>query len=266
VIGDLVAVYRAYLRATVAIQLQYRVAMAIWLIGLVVQPVVYLVVWRTVAGSGTVGGYDAAGFAAYYLVLMVVNHVTFSWIMYEYDYEVRQGMLSAKLLKPTHPIHIHLADNVAYKAIAFVVVLPATAGLALYFQPRLAPSALEVGAFLVSLLLAFALRWLIEYTLALAAFWTTRVGAVNNIYNASFWFLSGAVAPTSVLPAALQQVAIVLPFRYTLAFPIEVLLGRVQGEALVGGLVTQVVWVAAAYLLFRLVWRAGLRNYSAVGA
>jgi ABC-2 type transport system permease protein len=89
---------------------------------------------------------------------------------------------------------------------------------------------------------------------------------VNNIYSASFWFLSGVVAPTSLLPPLLQQVAVVLPFRYTVAFPIEVLLGRVQGESLVGGLVTQLAWIAVAYLLFRLFWRAGLRRYSAVGA
>jgi ABC-2 type transport system permease protein len=240
--------------------------MAIWLIGLVIQPVVYLVVWRTVAGAGSVGGYDASGFAAYYLTLMIVNHATFSWIMHEYDYEVRQGMLSAKLLKPTHPIHIHLADNVAYKAIAFSVVLPAAGLLALYFQPRLAPTFAQVAAFLLALLLAFALRWLLEYSLALAAFWTTRVGAVNNIYYAAYFFLAGIVAPTDVLPPTIQQITALFPFRYTIAFPIEVLLGRVEGDALLLGLLAQVGWIGFAFVAFRLIWRAGLRRYSAVGA
>jgi ABC-2 type transport system permease protein len=266
VIRDLLAVYRAFFLATFAVQMQYRAAILIWLIGLVVQPVVYLVVWRTVAGGGEVGGYDAAGFSAYYIGLMLVNHTTFSWIMHTYDFEIRQGHLSALLLKPTNPMHIHLADNVTYKLISFVVVLPTAGLLALYFQPRLSPSPAQVGVFVLAVLLAFALRWLLEYTLALAALWTTRVGAVNNAYNAAFWFLAGMVAPTSVLPPALQQAAAVLPFRYTVAFPIEVLLGRAEGEALLVGLLTQTGWIVAAFVLFRLVWREGLKRYSAVGA
>ena len=56
-------------------------------------------------------------FAAYFIVLMMVNHVTFSWIMFEYDYRVRQGTLSFALLRPVHPIHADIADNVSFKLI-----------------------------------------------------------------------------------------------------------------------------------------------------
>ena len=52
---------------------------------------------------------------------MLVNHVTFTWIMWEYDYRVRQGTLSFALLRPVHPIHADIADNVSFKLITFAV-------------------------------------------------------------------------------------------------------------------------------------------------
>jgi ABC-2 type transport system permease protein len=61
-------------------------------------------------------------------------------------------------------------------------------------------------------------------------------------------------------------VAYILPFRWMLGFPVELLLGRLTPTEAVVGLGVQVLWVALAYVLMRLVWRAGIRLYSAVGA
>src|SRR5512140_1493523 len=96
---------------------QYRASLVIWTIGQIIEPLVYLIVWSTVASSsgGNVGNFTAADFAAYFIVLMVVNQVTYTWIMYEFEYRVRHGTFSTSLLKPVHPIHSDIADNVTSK-------------------------------------------------------------------------------------------------------------------------------------------------------
>ena len=48
-------------------------------------------------------------------------------------------------------------------------------------------------------------------------------------------------------------------------FPVEVLTGQVQGAELLTGFAFQVGWLAVAALAFRLMWRNGLRHYSAIG-
>jgi ABC-2 type transport system permease protein len=80
---DLLVLYRAQFKTTIAEQFQYRGALVIWLMGLILEPVIYLSVWSTVALSqgGTVDGFTAADFAAYYLVALVVSQATFTWIM-----------------------------------------------------------------------------------------------------------------------------------------------------------------------------------------
>ena len=100
--------------------------MAIWMIGRILEPIIYLTVWTTVAHArgGSVGSYTPADFAAYYIVLMLVNQFTFSWIMHIYDFRIRQGELSNFLLKPIHPIHADIAENIAYKVMTALIIFP----------------------------------------------------------------------------------------------------------------------------------------------
>jgi ABC-2 type transport system permease protein len=261
-------VYRAQFKTTIAEQLQYRVALVIWLIGMVLEPVIYLVVWSIVARSsgGSVGGYTGGDFAAYFLTMMLVNHATFTWIMWEYDYRIRHGEFSVMLLRPIHPIHSDIADNISYKLLTLTVMIPTAVGLALAFRPAWDLVPWAVLAFGPALLLAFIIRFLIEWTLALAAFWTTRVNAINQMYFVALLFLSGQIAPLSLLPAPIHTAATVLPFRWMLAFPVELLLGRLTPRETLIGFAAQGIWLVIGFTLLRATWRAGVRLYSAVGS
>ena len=121
-------------------------------------------------------------------------------------------------------------------------------------------------AFVPALMLAFLLRFLLEWTLAPAAFWTTRVNAVNQVYFVATLFLSGQVAPLSLFPVPIQVAAAILPFRWMIGFPVELLLGRLTPIEALMGLAAQAVWLLLGLVLTRIVWRAGVRVYSAVGA
>jgi ABC-2 type transport system permease protein len=266
--GRLVDVYLQQLRTTVASQLQYRGALAVWLIGQVIEPLVSLVVWTVVSRSsgGRVGGYSPEGFAAYFITLMLVNHATFTWIMYEFEYRVRQGSLSFALLRPLHPIHSDVADNVAYKLITLPVLLVVALLLGLLFRPSAEVRPWTALVFVPSLLLACVLRFVLEWTVALSVFWTTRVSAVNRIYFVVLLFLSGQIAPLDLFPRSVRIAAAVLPFRWTVAFPVELVLGRLAPAQALTGLAVQLAWLVAALLLLRILWRSGLRAFSAVGA
>jgi len=267
-VNGLAGVYRQQMKTSFAAMLQYRAALVIWLISQVLDPVIYLIVWTTVtaASGGEVGGYSRGDFAAYFLALMVINNITYSWIMHEYEYRVREGTLSAALLRPVHPIHADIADNLSSKMISTPMMLVLAIGLGFVFRPeiRLVPWAL--AAFIPAVALAFVLRFLIEWTLALAAFWTTRVSALNQTYYVALLFLSGQVAPLSLFPGFVQAIGLALPFRWMIAFPLDLLLGALTvGETLVG-YAAQLVWIGVGLVLVRVAWRAGVRQYSAVGA
>lgn len=263
----LAAYYRRQFASSLAANLAYRGAVAIWVLTGIIQPLVFIVVWRTVAGDGSTGGYTADQFVAYFLVMMVVDHLTFIWHMWEFEYRIRNGTFSPLLLRPVHPIHNDVCENTSYKLVGLVGVLPAAVVLAVVFDADLSgttPAA--VLAFLPALVLAMVLRFVVEWCVALSAFWLTKVSALNTVFFSLFTFLGGQFAPLEVLPGWMQALAAWTPFPWALAFPVEVLLGRRTGTELLVGYGAQLAWVVVALLVLRLLWRRATRRYSAVGA
>lgn len=264
----LLRIYPAFCKNSFAAMVQYRMAMGIWLLHVVIEPVIYLVVWSTVAKArqGSVGGFDAGEIAGYYLVMMLVNHFSFTWIMWEFDFKIRTGALSFALLRPVHPIHEDISDNITYKMVTMTVMIPTAIVLAFVFHPKINPQAWAVVAFVPALLMGYLLRFLIEWTIALAAFWTTRTVAINETYYVFLLFLSGRLAPMALLPLWIRRLADILPFRWILNFPVELILGRLPPAEAVAGLAIQAAWLSGAFILVWGGWRVAVRQYSAVGA
>ncbi|MEZ4861405.1 MAG: ABC-2 family transporter protein [Caldilineaceae bacterium] len=267
-IRTLAEVYYAQIKTSLAVQFQYRTAMAIWMIGRIVQPLIYLVVWTTVARArgGAVGGYDEGSFAAYYIMQMIVAQATFSWIMWEYDYIIRTGQFNFKLLRPIHPIHADVADNVAYKILTLFILIPAVFFLAWLFPPTFHWQLWSLAAGCLAIATAFVVRFTLEWTLAMSALWTNRVSAINQTYEVTMVFLSGFFAPLAVMPHSIQLLADYLPFRWLIAFPIELMLGRLSPQETLIGFAMQAIWFLVAVTVLSFVWRAGVKQYAAVGS
>ena len=126
-------------------------------------------------------------------------------------------------------------------------MLPAAVLLGVVFDADLSGvSVLTVLPFLIALVLAMVLRFVVEWCLALAAFWLTKVTAINSLFFALTTFFGGVFAPLAVLPGWMQTVAAWTPFPWSLAFPVEVLLGRRTGGDIWIGYAAQLGWIALA--------------------
>ena len=265
----MIDIYRTHYRIYLAWALQYRVILGLWAIAGVVEMLVALAVWTAVAGTsadGSVGGYAHATFAAYFVMVMIVCDLTHTWIFWMWDWRVREGSFSSLLLRPVHPLHADIADNVAVKTLSMAMKLPVAVAIAWAYDARISDDPLTLAAFALALMLAYLLRVAIESCLACLAFWMTKLNAVVQAYYLAFAFLSGQFAPVSLLPGVIGQVAGALPFQWVVGFPVELALGRLTHDEIVHGLAAQTAWVAAMYTVFRLMWRASSKRYTAVGS
>jgi len=233
--------------------------------GHLMPPLMYMFVWTTAAGQGVVGGYNRDEFVVYYLVLMVLHEFTYPVSNYTVGDVIRYGGFSTWLLRPLHPIYEAVGTDIATKA----VNMPFTFGLALVLGLALRPvvmiAPLNWLLFVPALVLAYTLRFLMAYVLALLAFWSQRADALLSLNDTLLFLFAGQVAPIALLPGALQTAAVLLPFRYMLSFPVELLLGRMTPQQTLAGFAGQAGWLLVAFLLHQLVWKHGLRHYSAVG-
>lgn len=262
-----VELYVQQFKTTLAMMFQYRASLFIWMLGQVLEPLVYLIVWTVVSNQngGSLSSFTTAQFASYFIILMLVNQFSFTWIMYEFDYRIREGIFSFALLKPVHPIHPDIADNISSKIITLPIMVVIAVLFGFFFHASISPSLWAIVLFLPALVLTFLVRFILEWTLSLAAFWTTRVSAINQTYFLLLLFLSGQIAPLPILPQPVQILAKVLPFYWTIGFPVEILLGGTSLADTLTGIGAQIGWFAISLILLRFVWRAGVKVYSAVG-
>jgi ABC-2 type transport system permease protein len=120
--------------------------------------------------------------------------------------------------------------------------------------------------FVPSIVLAAALSFMLGWVVATATFWLQRINTVNTLFQRTAFIFAGQIAPLALMPEWMQVVSYALPFAYILAVPAEILRGGVPLERCLLYLVGQAVWLGLTIIAFRFAWRAGLREYSAVGA
>jgi ABC-2 type transport system permease protein len=238
-----------------------------WMIGMLAEPIVYLVVWTTIADEhgGQVGGITAGEFAAYYIIWTLVRNMNIVFTPYGWEWRIREGMFSAALLRPLHPLHEDIAGFAGWKVVTILLWLPIAAVLYLVFDPVLDPSLAEVGVFAAAIWGAYLIRTMLMTALGMITFWTTRVSAIFELFIAFELLLSGRLVPLELMPQWAQDLAYFLPFMWTFYFPIQALVGDFSTAELLGGLAAQAAWTVGLTGLCLLVWRFAVRQYSAVG-
>jgi len=256
--------YSQLLRTGFAEAVAYRAEFLIWMFS-TNMPLVMLAIWAAAAREGPVAGYSQRGFAAYYLCTLLVRLLTGAWVVWEMTMEIRQGTLALRLLRPIHPLLQWSADNIAAIPMRGVVALPVTAVLLFFARGELARDWFSWLLLCPALLGAWLLYFLVQAMIGTVAL---RFESAASLFEAWLGFsniLSGYLVPLDLFPRAVRDVALWLPFRFQLSYPVELMLGRwsrLQALELLG---VQWIYVAMFLLATRAAWRSGLRYYAAYG-
>lgn len=247
---------------------QYRLIHLFWLIGMLFEPIIYLVMWTTLADEqgGSLAGYTTGSLAGYYIAWTLVRQWNIALTPFGFEQRVRNGELNPHLLRPIHPFHYDLADFITMRIIGTLYWIPVGGVLIWLFQPTFAVDGAIIGLFAVSLVLSFVMRFVLVYALGMAVFWTTRVSALFNLYFAIETILSGRLVPQALLPSWAQELGWWLPFRWSFGFPIELIIGKLSYAEIWQGFAFQIGWLIVATIVFRVLWNAGIKRYGAVGA
>lgn len=264
----MIRAYRALFVAQLQQAAQYRVQALLWMLFSVIRPVIFLAAWAAVAAAqgGQVGGFTVGDFASYYICLTLVMHLTMAWNSHEFQFEVRQGRFSPKLLRPLHPLHYSVVENAVFKATTILPLGLALLIIGLTFGVKVATGPLHVLLFLPSVALAAALTFFSIWIIATLAFWVTRMEMANTLWMRASFIFAGQIAPIALVPEWLQVVSYALPFWYMLGAPTEILRGAVDPGTALLVMAGQAAWTIVAALALRAAWRSGVRQYSAVGA
>ncbi len=256
------AMFRVSLADTVA----YRAELAIWVLTATL-PLVMLALWETIAAGAPIAGMTKIEVSRYFAAALIVRQLTGAWIVWEMNFEIRNGSLSAKLLKPLHPIWVWAVWTVSAMPFRMIVLTPLIALLA-WARPELLtlPAAPDLALFAVSVTLALALAFLVQTAFGSLAFFMDRSIGMFSLWFGLWSFLSGYIAPTAFFPSWAQNILYYLPFRATLSIPVEILSGRLHGGLAWQEIGIQCVWVCVFGIIARTLWNTGVARYEAFGS
>lgn len=250
-------------------QWQYRANLIMYIFYWLVSPIIYLAVWTSIAtANGDVSGLTANDFTTYYMILLIVDQLTSNIIIHIFAYKVQDGTLSGELIKPIHPMLTNtLVSDIAFKSLNMLILTPIWILLALLFRPDFASVSIEgILLSIPAILLGYMVNFLLSGTITSVAFWTTRVFSIHEFYYAMALLFSGQFVPLQLMPEVIQSIARFLPFQLLIYVPIQMIQGNLSRNEIIQGYLSGFIWLAVSLVLFRVVWREGVKRFSAVGA
>ena len=256
-------VARALLTSQYAYMLEYRVEIALWALSGIL-PFIMLSLWSQ-SDAGAAFGFKGVGLARYYLSAFMVRQFSVVWVVFAFEEDALFGRLSPYLLQPLHPLWRYVASHLAEQATRLPFALGIAAIFFLFY-----PSAFwlpSVGQFVLAwlaTLLAFSIAFLLQSLICALCFWTERASALERLLFVPYLYLSGLLTPLAVFPDGIRTAALWTPFPYLIDFPARVLAGLPVDLA--AGFAAQLAWLAILLPLVLLLWRSGVRRYTAMGA
>jgi ABC-2 type transport system permease protein len=263
--------YFKILRASLVERMTYRADFLLGTILRFLPMITTILLWRAIytgSGQSTLAGFRYREMIAY-LLLTNISRMFSSMpgLAGGIAREIREGTLKRYLIQPLDMIGYLLAYRVAHK-IAYIVTSSIPYAI-LFFVCRGFfdgwPDATTLVAFGISLVLSFLVGFFFELSVGMVGFWFLEVTSLLYIVMTLNFFISGHMLPLDLLPQPWSTILKLLPFQYMAYFPAVVFLGKVSGWELVFHLLGELLWAVAFMVLARVLFRLGLRRYSAFG-
>lgn len=264
--------YRKSFTTAVKAAFEYRINFFLSLAGAVSPVVIQTALWIVLYQGGGEGdalfGFTFPQMIAWTVIAQLVSRLVRTGFEYEVNTDIKTGSLDRYLVRPVSyfgfRLFSFLGDKLAQTL--FSCVLLAAAVAVLGAATGFAVSGSSIALFSLALVLAFVLNFLLFWCVGLAGFWLTEIGFLFEAVRIVIIAASGGIFPLSVFGPEGERLLSLLPFRYTIQFPADLLAGRIPETLILRQFALAVFWIAVLTIAARFVWKCGIRRFAAVGS
>jgi len=260
--------YLQIIKGTIEEYLVYRLSFILWRVRMVMQLlVIYFLWWAIFASHKTLFGYTQGMMLTYILLSAVMRPFIMGTRTQEVGSIINEGDLSNYLLRPLNFLRYYVFADIADKALNVffaifeIILLYLLLRPPIFIQTNPAFLLLTVMATFIGAVLFFYFSMMLSYL----AFWTPDVWAPRFLSFVLIEFFAGMLFPLDILPKPLFYLSTALPFSYFIYFPLKVYLGQLNYQVIAVGLAIGFTWMFGLQYLTSIMWRKGLRVYTAEG-
>jgi ABC-2 type transport system permease protein len=243
----------------------YRAELFVWILA-TTMPLIMLALWSTVAHEAPIGRFGEREFVAYFLVTFIVRQLTGSWVAWELNYEVRQGVLATRLLRPVNAVICYAVENLCALPLRLVIAVPiALIGLFTVGRHMLPRGGLEYAMLAAAILGGWLITFLVNVAIGTLSLFMDSSVKLTDVWFAGFLVFSGYQFPVELFPDWLEAIGNRLPFRYQIGLAVEIATRRHPLDDALELLLAQWCFVAALGVLVIVLWTRGMRRFAAYG-
>ncbi|KKU92139.1 MAG: hypothetical protein UY21_C0005G0028 [Microgenomates group bacterium GW2011_GWA1_48_10] len=246
----------------------YRGPLLVWSICSVLSVIEIVAIWLAADANSLIATYSRNQLITYSLLGTILGGLL-NWNPFIGVKEnIKDGTIASQaLLKPISYIFERLFWELSWKSGAIIFNLSVFLIALLFLRQNFE---LPIGSvsppfFLLSALLAMTIQFFFSFNLALIAFWTTEVSPLNSLRWLGMSILGGSVIPIAFIPENFQPIVHLLPFRYMYSFPVEIIFNKLSSSEIMTGIFVQILWALFLVLIYKLLWKFGIRTYVSVG-
>lgn len=181
--------------------------------------------------------------------------------------DIQQGGLSKYLIKPFSYFWFKFFEEIPWRMIqgffGLVIFINAFLFLGNFINLN---NSIE-GFFLSLIIMIFALfiSFIFKMIVGISALWITDYSGLEQLVGITMLIFAGFIIPLEFFPSWLKTISYFLPFSYMIYFPVVAFTGKLAVVELFRVITVQVVWIIVLFLAYRLLWKKGIRKFTAFG-
>ena len=259
--------YYKIFKISLANQLEYRANFISGFLFSLVPFTVNVLLWLAVTAQSSTIPLEASGIVSYYFLTLITYNITSTTSVFKISDDIRLGSLNQYLIKPYNYALYQLAVDLPYRFVFIVMnALPITV---LYFVLHgyfiFMLSVWKIVFFAAFLVTGYLINFLIDFLIALYSFYFSRVSSLYTSIRVLKNISAGIIFPLVLLPKSVFTFLKNLPFAFISHIPVSLLLDDMPMHSALFSLCKAFGWIAALALLSAIIWKRGMKVYSAYG-
>jgi len=221
--------------------------------------------WSAIYGGDQdilIAGYTFQQMITYHIWAMIVGLIAQGHTALNLAEEIRLGKISTYLIYPFQFWEFHTAHFIAFQWLQ-VLTSAVTVLLLALMSLLTVPSFALILTGLTYCLFVSVFWFALQYLTGLLGFWLEETWILRVILQIMTGFLSGAIIPLDFYPEKFVQFLNYTPFPYLTYFPIKIFMGEMNQIGSAYGIMA--FWIVLLWLANHLIWKKGIRLYTAAG-
>ena len=219
-------------------------------------------------GKGTIANYTKNQMVFYLIVAgFIASNIYFTAQGDKLISLIRTGKVARYLVRPVNLMMVNFSRIISWKVFNFISSIFGITLIVTLFRINIEfpTSIASVLIFIPFFIFAIIIHFLIFYTIAMVAFWMDEVWGISFVVRVFAEVAAGTFIPLTLFAPGWQRLFNLLPFKFIVSVPVNVLMGRMQYFEIFSNLAGALFWILLLAGCATLLMHRGLKHFSAVG-